>query len=203
MKGQQEGRSKELGSSYVCSHSTNGDVSVLAVCVVLCVFRVPIRVLSSVCCCALLCMDEWCVSGPCLRVWSIHMFKSAESMLLGSRDKERAVEDGSCFGHVCTSGGDTFHKEGRRKGQQEGRSKELGSSYVCSHSLRLIVFHVFSLSSGVFDWLRVCGLCMVWMDSACGPADLAHTCRICVWTSCGLNLCVCVGCVYMAGILRK
>ena len=39
----------------------------------------------------------------------------------------------------------------------------------CLHSLRLIVLHVFSLASGVFDWLRVCGLCMVWMDMLVNP----------------------------------
>ena len=133
----------------------NGDVSVLAVCVVLCVCCVPNRVLSSVSCCALLCVDEWCVSGPCGRVTSMHI-QIRRVHALDSRDKEREVEYGYCFGHVCTSGGDTYHKKGRRKGQQEGRGKELGSSYVCSHSLRLTVFHVFLLS-GVFDWLRVCG----------------------------------------------
>ena len=39
----------------------------------------------------------------------------------------------------------------------------------CSHSLRLIVFHVFSLSSGMFDWLRVCGLWMLLMDMLVEP----------------------------------
>ena len=103
----------------------NGDVSVLSV---PCVFCAQSS-LVSVCCCSLLCMDEWCVSGPCGRVTSIHI-QIRRVHALGSRDKKRAVEDSFCFGHVCTSGGDTFHKEGRRKGQQEDRSKELGSSCV-------------------------------------------------------------------------
>ena len=105
---------------------------------------------------------------------------------------------------------DTFVQAGvtlftRRGGGRGSRRAGVRSWVVlvfCSSSLRLIVFHMCSLSSGVFDWLRVCGLCMVWMDML--PADLAHACRICLWTSrVGLNLCVCDGCVHRAEILRK
>ena len=49
-------------------------------------------------------MDEWCVGMGRVDVSRACTFKYAESMLLGSRDKERDEEDGFCFGHVCTSG---------------------------------------------------------------------------------------------------
>ena len=72
---------------------------------------------------------------------------------------------------------DTFVQAGEtlftRRGGWRGSRRAGVRSWVvlmfCSHSLRLIVFHVFSLSSGVFDWLRVCGLWMLWMDMLVDP----------------------------------
>ena len=72
-----------------------------------------------------------------------------------------------------------FTRRGGGRGSRRAGVRSWVVLMFCSHSLRLNVFHVFSLGSGVFDWLRVCGLCMVWMDMLVDP-KISHTCS--VWT---------------------
>ena len=100
-----------MDSMFNQAKAFNGDVSVLAVCVVLCVCCVPNRVLSL---CVVVDCFVW-TNGVCLGRVDVSRactFKYAESMLLGSRDKERDVEYGFCFGHGCTSGETLFTRRG-------------------------------------------------------------------------------------------